>query len=260
MGRKRKIEDLSLEGRWIFLSWGIGWLGAFAVIFYSQEWIWLDWGLVSSSWEKGREGWYVLRLTDSLGLGLRIGSLGACLCSFPLGWFLLYSFWARGLTNSEGRIFSYLLISSSLFLLVALIIGEKGLIPRMWVFFLTVENGSIHYLPSLDHYFQLYMQTMLVLVIVGQIPLAFWLLRYWKWVSWRGVAGGQNRAWIWVGSLGVATILSPPDLVSQLVFCGPFWVGYEGLVWWFLLQRILQNSSPKKQGKSECESQKNLVP
>ena len=233
------------------LSWRlwyllVGWLLASGVILLNREWIWLSWGHHQGTFGGLAVGgrspvWYVLGLADSLSLGLVIAFLIGGLCAVPLIWGQLVTFLSRGLYAQEQVLLVKIGLASLGLLWLALILGENWLVPRMWAFFLSfVGSGGaegdlgVGYLPSLSHYLKVYVQVMGALMGATQLPILGWLLLRWGWLSERSVAEGRGRPWVWMGSLVLATLLSPPDPGSQIILFLAIIIAYEVLVWYMV--------------------------
>ena len=57
----------------------------------------------------------------------------------------------------------------------------------------------------------------------------FWLSVYWGFLSWGSIS--QLRKVVYVVVLAVAALLTPPDVMSQLVVAGPTFLVLEGGLW-----------------------------
>ena len=146
--------------------------------------------------------------------------------------FLLYQLWAfvsPGLYRREKKyILPYLLFSSFFFLLGA-VFCYFVVFPTIFRFFLSFATDSIRPLPSIREYLTFTIKLLLAFGLLFQWPpLVFFLARM-------GVISGsflsQNRKYAILIIFVAAAVLTPPDLVSQLLLAGPLIVMYEGSIW-----------------------------
>lgn len=146
--------------------------------------------------------------------------------------FLLYQIWAfvsPGLYEREKKyIFPYLFVSSVFFLGGALFCYFI-VFPVVFRFFLSFATESIRPLPAIKEY----------LTFTIKLLLAFGLLFQWPplilFLSRMGVVSAKtlsaNRKYAILAIFVAAAVLTPPDLVSQLLLAGPLLVMYEGSIW-----------------------------
>jgi len=146
--------------------------------------------------------------------------------------FILYQIWAfisPGLYEREKKyIYPYLFVSSVFFLAGALFCYFI-VFPVVFRFFLSFASEEIRPLPAIKEY----------LTFTIKLLLAFGLLFQWPalilFLSRMGVVSAQtlakNRKYAILGIFVAAAILTPPDLVSQLLLAGPLLVMFEGSIW-----------------------------
>lgn len=149
--------------------------------------------------------------------------------SFP---FILYQLWAfisPGLYEREKKyIYPYLFVSSFFFVLGALFCYFV-VFPIIFRFFLSFATPEIRPLPAIREY----------LTFTIKLLLAFGLLFQWPalilFLSRMGVVSAptlsRNRKYAILAIFVAAAVLTPPDLVSQLLLAGPLIVMYEGSIW-----------------------------
>jgi len=160
--------------------------------------------------------------------------------------FILYQIWAfvsPGLYQREKKyVLPYLFVSSFFFVLGAAFCYFI-VFPTVFRFFLSFATDTIRPLPSIREY----------LTFTLKLLLAFGLLFQWPalvlFLSRMGVVSApfltRNRKYALLLIFVAAAILTPPDLVSQLLLAGPLIVMYEGSIW---MARIF---APK--GKKELD-------
>jgi sec-independent protein translocase protein TatC len=173
--------------------------------------------------------------------------------------FILYQVWAfvsPGLYQREKKyVLPYLFVSTFFFVLGA---GFCYFIvfPTVFRFFLSFATDSIRPMPSIREY----------LTFTIKLLLAFGLLFQWPalvlFLSRMGVVTSpflsRNRKYAILLIFVAAAVLTPPDLVSQLLLAGPLIVMYEGSIWMakiFGWKDKKDQAGEQEEGKKESSSE-----
>jgi sec-independent protein translocase protein TatC len=166
--------------------------------------------------------------------------------------FLLYQLWAfvsPGLYQREKKyVFPYLFFSSIFFLLGAAFCYFI-VFPTVFRFLLSFATEGIRPLPSIREY----------LTFTIKLLLAFGLLFQWPplvlFLSRMGVISSsflsQNRKYAILIVFVIAALLTPPDLVSQLLLAGPLIAMYEGSIW---MAKIFGRKEKKEEDQTEPDA------
>jgi len=168
--------------------------------------------------------------------------------------FLLYQLWAfvaPGLYQREKKYVLPYLFFSSVFFLLGAVFCYFVVFPTIFRFFLSFATDSIRPLPSIREY----------LTFTIKLLLAFGLLFQWPplvlFLSRMGVISGsflsQNRKYAILIIFVIAALLTPPDLVSQLLLAGPLIAMYEGSIW---MAKIFGRREKKEEDPAEPPSEK----
>jgi sec-independent protein translocase protein TatC len=111
-------------------------------------------------------------------------------------------------------------------------------------FFLSFASETIRPLPAIKDYLSFSIKLLLAFGLLFQWPALVLFL------SRMGVVSSpflkRNRKYAILIIFVVAAILTPPDLVSQLLLAGPLLVMYEGSIW---LAKIFKKKEEKKEEK-----------
>jgi sec-independent protein translocase protein TatC len=146
--------------------------------------------------------------------------------------FLLYQIWAfisPGLYEREKKyIYPYIFVSAFFFVAGASFCYFI-VFPVVFRFFLSFASDVIRPMPAIREY----------LTFTIKLLLAFGLLFQWPplvlFLSRMGVIRSsmlaRNRKYAILVIFVIAALLTPPDLVSQLLLAGPLLVLYEGSIW-----------------------------
>jgi sec-independent protein translocase protein TatC len=155
--------------------------------------------------------------------------LAGVFCAFP---FILYQIWAfvsPGLYEREKKyIFPYLFISSVFFVAGALFCYFI-VFPIVFRFFLSFASEEIRPLPAIRDYLSLTIKLLLAFGILFQWPALVLFLARMEVISASFLS--KNRKYAILVVFVAAAILTPPDLVSQLLLAGPLLGMYEASIW-----------------------------
>ena len=146
--------------------------------------------------------------------------------------FILYQVWAfvsPGLYEREKKyIYPYLFVSTFFFVAGALFC-YLIVFPVVFRFFLSFATNDIRPLPAIKEYLTFTIKLLLAFGLLFQWPALILFLSRMGVVSSKTLA--KNRKYAILGIFVAAAVLTPPDLVSQLLLAGPLLVMYEGSIW-----------------------------
>jgi sec-independent protein translocase protein TatC len=147
----------------------------------------------------------------------------------PLILYQLWAFISPGLYEREKKyIYPYILVSSFFFVLGALFCYFI-VFPTIFPFFLSFSSPEIQPLPSIQGYLTFSIKLLLAFGLLFQWPALILFLARMGVVSAPFLS--RNRKYAILVIFVAAAILTPPDLVSQLLLAGPLIVMYEGSIW-----------------------------
>jgi len=153
----------------------------------------------------------------------------ALLIGLPLAWpvvlFQIYAFASPGLYPAERRAVKLLLPVGSILFVAGLAFGYVVMVPTVLLWLGRFATTSITPTISVSAYTSFVVGSIIPFGIAFQLPLAVGVLSRLGVVTARGMAGA--RRWMLLGMLTAAAILTPPDVVSQLVMTLPMIVLYE---------------------------------
>ena len=177
--------------------------------------------------------------------------LGGIFICFP---FILYQVWAfisPGLYRREKKyVIPYLFVSSSFFILGAAFCYFI-VFPVIFRFLLSFASEEIRPLPSIREYLTFTIKLLLAFGLLFQWPALVFFLSRMGVISSSFLA--RNRKYAILFIFLAAAILTPPDLISQLLLAGPLILLYEGSVW---MTKFLG----KKEKKADEEEEKKETP
>ncbi len=180
--------------------------------------------------------------------------------SFPIILLQIWRFVAPGLYKNEQRaIFPFLLATPVLFAMGALMVYYL-VIPLAWDFFLSFEMQggqgalAIEVEPRISEYLSLVMRLMFAFGVSFELPVLLLLLVKAGLMTADGLA--SKRKYAILLAFIAAAILTPPDVISQVLLAVPVILLYELSI---LGARLIQKKQDDTEDASEAEDESNLV-
>lgn len=186
------------------------------------------------------------KLYEAFFVQLKVAIFGAFFLSFPVIANQLWRFVAPGLYARERRALLPFLLATPILFMSGAALAYYVVMPTAFHFFLGFQRDAggvaIEALPSTDAYLSLVMQFMLAFAISFLLPVLLMLLNQAGLVT-RGQLVSLRRYMI-VAAVALAAVLTPPDVVSQLMLAVPLILLYEMslLAMWFTDRRAARQA------------------
>lgn len=167
---------------------------------------------------------------------LKVALFAAFFLAFPVIANQLWAFVAPGLYAKEKRAFLPFLIATPVLFTAGAALAYFVVMPTAlhWLLGFSGSHGgvAVDAMPSIDNYLGLVMQFILVFGISFLLPVLLLLLERAGLVTRQQLS--QARRYVIVGITAMAALLTPPDVMSQLMLAVPMWGLFEGslLVMW----------------------------
>ena len=156
---------------------------------------------------------------------LKVSFLSGLMLSAPV---VLYQFWvfvAPGLYKNERRALIPIVFLSSFFFVGGALFGYFIVFPFGFKFFLGFATESIRPLPSMREYLSLSSKILIAFGLVFELPLIITFLARLGLVSVDFLK--KNRKYALVLFFAGSAILTPPDVVTQILMALPLMLLYE---------------------------------
>lgn len=208
--------------------------------------------------ERGQQCQLVLiKMQEGFFVSMKIGLWGGFGLAFPIIAFQLWRFVAPGLYRSEKSAFLPFLVASPVMFILGGMVAYLVILPWAFDFFLgyqesfqaTMEEGStvtnapagVVFQGSMESYLSLTMSFVMAFGICFQLPVLLSLMGRAGLASSRGLRA--TRKYAVVGILTVSAMVTPPDVMSQLILFAVVYPLYEVSI--FLVARFERQREAK---------------
>lgn len=142
--------------------------------------------------------------------------------------FVLYQAWAflaPGLYQNEKGLIAPLVISSVLLFYAGIAFAYVVVFPLVFGFFTSMAPEGVTVMTDIGSYLDFVVKLFLAFGIVFEIPIATILMIRSGFISAEGLS--SKRPYIIVGCFVIGMLLTPPDVISQVLLAVPMWLLFE---------------------------------
>jgi sec-independent protein translocase protein TatC len=178
---------------------------------------------------------------------LKVAFLTGLMLAAPV---IIYQFWlfvAPGLYDKEKRLLLPIVLLSSFFFVGGALFGYFFVFPIGFQFFLGFATEHIRPMPSMKEYLGFAAKMLLAFGVAFELPLVLTSMARLGLVSVSFLK--RNRKYAILIIFTVAAILTPPDVVSQVMMAVPLMVLYELSI---VGARIFGKPPPEEAAKAEA--------
>jgi len=167
--------------------------------------------------------------TEAFFINLKLAFFAGIVLATPVILFQAWCFIAPGLLEKEKRFTVPLVISSTIFFFLGCTFAYFVILPIGNQFFLSFATDNLQPMISLSNYFSYTFKLILAFGIVFQLPVAIFFLS--KLGILHSATLTKNRRYAILLVFVVAAIMTPPDVVSQIMMAVPLLFLYEAGIW-----------------------------
>ncbi|WP_017670130.1 twin-arginine translocase subunit TatC [Blastomonas sp. AAP53] len=224
------LLDHLIELRQRLVKCVVALLVAFGVCFYFSEHIFAFLVVpLKEAFGDGGGRLVYTKLYEAFFVQVKVAIFAAFCLAFPIIANQLWAFVAPGLYRQEKRALLPFILATPLLFTAGAALAYYIVMPTAFHFFLQFQGESggleVEALPSTDAYLSLVMQFILAFGISFLLPVLLMLLNRAGIVSRTQLTG--LRRYMIVAAFIVAAVLTPPDVVSQLMLAIPLVLLYE---------------------------------
>ena len=193
----------------------------------------------------------LIRLQEGFFVAVRISLLGGFVLAFPIIATQLWRFVAPGLYRSEKNAFLPFIIASPLMFFLGAAFAFYIVTPLAFDFFLLFQQpgtllgeggdpdnplgqAGVTFQGSVNEYLSLTTKFIIAFGLCFQLPVLLTLMGKAGLVSSRGL--GDVRKYAVVAILGLAAVVTPPDVITQIILFAAVYGLYEVSI--FLVRRV----------------------
>ncbi|MDJ0890431.1 MAG: twin-arginine translocase subunit TatC [Gammaproteobacteria bacterium] len=141
---------------------------------------------------------------------------------------LLYQAWAfvaPGLYQDERRMVLPLMVVSTALFYLGIVFAYYLVFPLVFGFFTSVAPDGVAVMTDISKYLDFVLKLFFAFGLAFQVPIATFVL------IWTGMTTPESlahkRPYVIVGAFTIGMLLTPPDVVSQVLLALPMWVLFE---------------------------------
>jgi sec-independent protein translocase protein TatC len=156
---------------------------------------------------------------------LKLAFVTALVISMPWVIYQLWRFVAPALYRHEVRLAKPLLLSAIVLFYAGCAFAFYVVLPGVFAFMGAVNPEGVAWMTDIGEYLDFVVVTFFAFGLCFELPVAVMILVMLGWVSIAQLR--EARAYVIVGVFVVAAVVTPPDVVSQLLLAIPMWLLYE---------------------------------
>jgi len=156
---------------------------------------------------------------------LKVALVGAFFASVPYLLYQLWSFVAPGLYRHEKQLVWPLLISSIILFYAGMAFAYFVVFPLIFEFFAAATPEGVSMMTDIGEYLSFIMTLFFAFGASFEVPIATILLVRSGATTRQALAA--KRPYVIVGAFTVGMLLTPPDVISQVLLAVPVWLLFE---------------------------------
>ncbi|KAF0814661.1 Sec-independent protein translocase protein TatC [Andreprevotia sp. IGB-42] len=156
---------------------------------------------------------------------IKVAAMVAFLISLPHTLYQIWAFVAPGLYAHEKKLVLPLVVSSSLLFLAGMAFAYYFVFGVVFRFIASVVPASMQWLPDSAEYLDFILSMFLAFGVTFEVPVFVVVLVRMGFVSVEKLR--EWRPYVIVGAFVIAAVVTPPDVMSQLLLAIPLWLLFE---------------------------------
>ncbi|OEU58047.1 MAG: twin arginine-targeting protein translocase TatC [Desulfobacterales bacterium C00003104] len=189
-------------------------------------------------------------LPDAFFTYLKVALLAGILLAMPVIFYQLWMFIIPGLYDKERHIVIYAVFFSSIFFVGGALFGYFIVFPFGFKFFLSFSSDFIHPMLSIKEYLAFATKLLLAFGVVFEMPIFILILTKLGLVTVKNLR--TYRKYVIVLFFAFSAILTPPDVVTQVMMAGPLMILYElSIIGAMIITKKKQKEQKETEGQKE---------
>lgn len=185
----------------------------------------------------------------------KLALLAAFLIALPYVFYQMWSFVAPGLYKHEKKLVVPLLVSSVSLFYLGIAFAYYVLLPMMFSVLQGFTPEGVDATPDIAAYLDFVMMIFIAFGFGFEMPIATILIISSGMSTAENLA--KNRPYIIVGAFIVGMLLTPPDVISQIMLAIPIWLLFElGLITSKLFNKRVEEAGREKEAMEKADREK----
>jgi sec-independent protein translocase protein TatC len=156
---------------------------------------------------------------------MKVSTLLAIVVSLPYTLYQAWAFVAPGLYSHERRFIGPLIIASTLLFLAGMAFAFFAVFPLLFGFITASAPEGVAVMTDIGSYLDFVTTMFVSFGLAFEVPIAVVILVKFNIVNVEMLK--KARPYVVVGAFIVGAILTPPDVISQIMLAVPLWFLYE---------------------------------
>jgi len=189
---------------------------------------------------------------------LKMALIFAVYLAMPYLLYQIWSFIAPALYKHERQMIIPLIVSSTILFYAGILFSFYVVFPVIFGFLSSVGPSIVDFTPDIQYYLDFVLKVSFAFGIAFEVPIATILLIMFNITTIEKLK--NNRPYVIIGAFILGMLLTPPDIISQVLIAIPMWLLFEaGLIFAPMFKRKnptepTNDDDPTKPSK---DSQKN---
>ncbi|MDH5630311.1 MAG: twin-arginine translocase subunit TatC [Gammaproteobacteria bacterium] len=153
--------------------------------------------------------------------------------------YILHQIWAfvsPGLYQHEKKFARPLLVSSIVLFYMGMLFAYFVVFKLAWAFLVSAGPEGIRVTPDISQYLSIVLKMFFAFGVAFEVPVATVL------IIWSGISSVESlqekRPYVIVGAFTVGMLLTPPDVISQILLAIPMLILFELGIWFAKLKPV----------------------
>ncbi len=156
---------------------------------------------------------------------MKVATLVGIVASLPYTLYQVWAFVAPGLYEHERRFIGQLIVASTALFLLGMSFAYFFVFPVLFGFVATSAPQGVSVMTDIGSYLDFVTTMFVSFGVAFEVPIAVLLLVKFNLVKVSALK--EARSYVIVGAFIIGAILTPPDVISQVMLAVPLWLLYE---------------------------------
>ena len=156
--------------------------------------------------------------------------------TFPVSVYNLWAFISPGLYKNEKKLIAPILISSTLLFYLGIIFAYYIVFPLVFNFFASIAPEGVEIATDISSFLNFSIKIFFAFGLAFEVPIITFLTIFFGISTVESLS--KKRPYIIVVAFIIGMILTPPDVISQVLLAVPIWLLFEiGLLFAYLVTK-----------------------